>query len=134
MATLPTLLWIGNAAAVLCGQHGDITRQAQQAGCSRQAAYEHADRVKKAVEADRLRGPDRQQLLDDRAALGPDAPRRFAVTAAALGLSLNQSEELLAALLGPYGPDRSTIGRWLTQAAQQAQRVLGVLDPISQSL
>jgi hypothetical protein len=136
MATLPTLLWIGNAAAVLCGQHGDITRQTQQAGCSRQAAYDHADRVRRAVDNDRLPGPDRQQLLEDnhalrserqrlqrlldqRWALGPDAPKRFAVTAGALGLSLNQAEELLNALFSPQAPDRSSVGRWLRQAAQQ---------------
>jgi hypothetical protein len=151
MATLPTLLWIGNAAAVLCGHHGAITRQTQQAGCSRQAAYDHADRVRRAVDNERLPGPDRQQLLDDNqalrseqqrlqrlldehVALGPDAPKRFAVTAGALGLSLNQAEELLTALLGPQAPDRSSLGRWLTQATQQAQRVLGILDAASRSL
>jgi hypothetical protein len=31
--------WIGNAAAALCGKHGDITHQAQTAGCSRQTVF-----------------------------------------------------------------------------------------------
>ena len=38
MPRLPLLTWIGNAAAVLPGRHGDITTQAREAGCGRQAA------------------------------------------------------------------------------------------------
>jgi hypothetical protein len=37
-------------------------------------------------------------------------------------------------LFGPQAPDRSALGRWLTQAAQQAQRVLGILDAASRPL
>jgi len=149
MATLPASLWIGNAAAVLAGRHGDVTRHARQAGCSRQAAYQHARRVLHAVEDDRLPGPDRQQLLQDNQALrgeverlrgllrqrpplAPDAPKRFAVTAGALGLSLNQSEELLGALFEGQGPDRSSLGRWLSHAAGRAREVLRVLDAACQ--
>ena len=57
MAKLSVLSWIGNAAAVLFGKHGDITAQAQQAGGSRQAAYEHADRVQQAVAQAQQAGP-----------------------------------------------------------------------------
>ena len=146
MATLPPLVWIGNAAAVLCGQHGDVTAQAHHAGCSRQAAYDHAARVFDAVQQAQLPGPDRAQLLHDHQQLraeaealrqllrrrpdpGPDAPRRFAVTASAMGLSLNQVEELLATLR-PEGraPDRSSVGRWVQHAAGQARQVLQALD------
>src|ERR1700757_4074960 len=111
MATLPALTWIGNAAAVLCGQHGDVSHQAQQAGCSRQAAYEHADRVLAAVADSQTPGPDRHQLLLEnqrprsepaRLRCGPHAPALdadrqhcFAATATAMGLSYNQTEELL---------------------------------------
>jgi len=146
VATLPTVVWIGNAAAVLCGAHGDVTAQARSAHCSRQAAYGHADLVLDAVEQARQPGPDRHTLLRqvadlhsrvkdlrcqdaNRVDLGPDRLRGFAATAAAMGLSLNQTQELLAVLLPPHrAPDRSVLGRWVQQAATQAGRLLAVLD------
>ena len=45
MARLPIVSWIGNAAAVLVGGWGTVSRQAQAAGCSRQAAYDQAERA-----------------------------------------------------------------------------------------
>ena len=63
MAKLSILTWIGNAAAVLCGRRGDVTRQAQQAGCSRQAAYQHAHQVQQAVTELQAGGPSREELL-----------------------------------------------------------------------
>src|SRR3954454_11214724 len=62
MRRLSVVTWIGNAAAVLLGRWGDVTRQAEAAGCSRQIAYQHARRVQQAVEEQD--GPTRQQLLD----------------------------------------------------------------------
>jgi hypothetical protein len=41
MRTLPIGHWIANAAAGLTGSYGAITKQAQQAGCSRQSVYDH---------------------------------------------------------------------------------------------
>jgi hypothetical protein len=38
MARLPIVSWIGNATAVLTGGWGAISRQAEDAGCSRQLA------------------------------------------------------------------------------------------------
>ena len=113
MAKLSVLTWIGNAAAVLCGRHGDVTRQARQAGCSRQAAYQHAHQVQQAVTQLHAGGPARQQLLHANAQLREenrqlwaaletaiDFPepkqRRFVATAAALGLSLQMDPEELA--------------------------------------
>ncbi len=156
MAKLSVLSWIGNAAAVLFGKHGDITAQAQQAGCSRQAAYEHADRVQQAVAQAQQAGPDRDQLLgelrdlrhqlkdlqrqlrhqqrrqDDRVELGRDQQRRVAVTLHAMGLSLNQIKDTFALLL-PKGraPDRSTVGHWVRAAEHQAGRVLPALDALA---
>lgn len=146
MPTLPAVVWVGNAAAVLCGAHGDVTAQARAVRCSRQAAYDHADAVLNAVEQAQRSGPDhdtlRRQVADLRrhvqrlqrqadhgVDLGPDRLRGFAATAAALGLSLNQMEELLAVLLPPHrAADRSALGRWVQQAAEQAGRLLAVLD------
>ena len=39
MFNLPSRTWILNAAAVFSGQHGAVTCQAEQAGCSRQTVY-----------------------------------------------------------------------------------------------
>jgi hypothetical protein len=149
VATLPAVVWVGNAAAVLCGAHGDVTARARAADCSRQAAYDHADAVLDAVQQARQPGPDRHTLLRqtadlrrqveqlrhqdaDRVELAPDCLRAFAATACALGLSLNQTEELLAVLLPPSrAPDRSTLGRWVQQAADKAGRLLAVLDALA---
>ena len=63
MFKLPLLTWIGNAAAVLLGSHGDISAQARGAGCSRQAAYDHAAKVQLALRDTHLPGPGRAELL-----------------------------------------------------------------------
>jgi hypothetical protein len=146
MARLSVLSWIGNAAAVLTGCHGAITAQAQQAGCSRQAAYEHARRVQQAVTDLHAGGPSRDELLRDNARLRdenrqlwtafdqaidfPEAQqRRFAAVAAALGLSLTQTLVLLAIVLpAACCPSRATLGRWVQDAAARAGRALHVLD------
>jgi hypothetical protein len=146
MAKLSVLTWIGNTAAVLCGGHGAITAQAQQAGCSRQAAYEHAQRVQQAVTDLHAGGPSRDELLRDNerlrdenrqlwAALDQaiDFPetkqRQFAAVAAALGLSLTQTLVLLAIVLpAACCPSRATLGRWVQDAAARAGRLLQVLD------
>jgi len=51
MRTISCVRWIANAAARLAGPHGAVTRQAKEAGCSRQSVYDHAEKVKAAVEA-----------------------------------------------------------------------------------
>jgi hypothetical protein len=38
----PARTWILSDAAVFSGRHGAATRQAEQAGCSRQTVYQHA--------------------------------------------------------------------------------------------
>src|SRR5437879_3310787 len=108
MAKLSVLTRLGKAFAVLLGQHGDITHQTEQAGCSRQVAYRHAVQVEQAVTDAQLPGPDRAALLAERdqlrqenarlqrrldqAILCPKAKQRqFAVGAAAVGLSLGQT-------------------------------------------
>jgi hypothetical protein len=150
MRTLSVLTWIGNAAAVLCGRHGSVTAQTQQASCSRQAAYEHAAKVTQAVEEAHLPGPTRAQLLAenqrlrqqlaqlqqhaaDAIDLSKERQKQLATKASALGLSYTQTEELLAVLLPANRvPDHATIGRWVGQAARRAALLLRVLDQASQ--
>ena len=111
MRRLSVATWIGNAAAVLLGRWGDVSRQAEAAGCSRQIAYQHARRVQQAVAHQDGDGPTRQGLRDEIQALRredrqlwdwlehtvelPKAKRRhFATVAAAMGLSSRQIASL----------------------------------------
>src|SRR4051794_26602428 len=108
MFRLPLRTWLGNTAAVLFGSRGAVTAHAQQAGCSRQTAYEHAALVQQAVTEAQLPGPSRADLLTEvqrlraenqqlwdwlEEALEPPRAKQqqFAVAAAALGLSLCQT-------------------------------------------
>lgn len=152
MPSLSLLTWIGNAAAVLFGAHGTVRQQTEQAGCSRQVAYQHAHKVQQAVAEARLPGPPRTELLAEvqdlrrengqlwgwlEEALEPPKAKQqqFAVTAAAMGLSLNQTLALLAILLPSRRcPKRATLGRWVQRAAQQAGGVLAALDRACRSL
>ncbi len=112
MARLPIISWIGNAAAVLTGGWGAISRQAEDAGCSRQTAYDHAEKVEAAVRDAAGGGPSREQLqqqlrqqaaevaalkkrLDDATEFPEQEQQRFAATASAMGLSYEQTRELL---------------------------------------
>lgn len=145
MAKLSILTWIGNAAAVLGGRRGAVTTQARQAGCSRQAAYAHAQRVHQAVADAHAGAPSRAQLLHEVQQLREenrqlwealeetiDFPKarqqRFAVTAAALGVSDRQITALLGLLLAARAPGRATVGRWVRHGAQRAGRLLAALD------
>jgi len=152
MRSIPFVRWIANAAACLTGPHGAVTAQAQQSGCSRQTAYVHADKVKAAVEAQHGGGPTREELIEQNDALRRenaqlwdwlfqtiDFPvakqQEFAVTALAMGLSLNQIVVLLAILLGAKAcPGRSTVHRWARAAATAAGRALTQLDRSCQAL
>ena len=146
MCTIPFVGWIANAAARFSGNHGTVTASAQQTGCSRQCVYDHAQKVLTAVEAQHGGSPTREELIQqndilrrDNAQLWdwlsqtiefpPAKQQQFAVTATAMGLSLNQILALLAVLLGaPACPGRSTIHRWVKAAAIAAGTVLRRLD------
>jgi hypothetical protein len=152
VAKLSVLTWIGNAAARLCGKHGDVSQAAQQAGCSRQTVYDHADKVEQAVQDARLPGPSREQLLAENARLRQENAelwqayadaiacpqeklRQFSSVASAMGLSLTQILVLLAVLLPAARlPSRATLGRWVNQSARRAGRVLALLDKACCSL
>jgi hypothetical protein len=146
MCTIPFVRWIANAAACLTGPHGAVTEQAQQSGCSRQCVYNHAQQVMAAVEAEHNGGPPREKLVQENEALRqenarlwdwqfqtiefpPDTQQEFAVTAAGMGLSLNQVLALLTLILGKQAcPGRSTLHRWTKRAGLAAGRVLKAFD------
>jgi hypothetical protein len=159
MARLSLLTWIGNAAAVLLGRHGDVANQARSCGCSRQTAYDHADKVQQALADSRCPGPSRDALLRQveelqkdnrqlrdqlaqRIELGQPRRRRLAATTSAMGLSLSQIEEVFAVLLAgqPQGagrtapPSRAAIGRWVLAACLLAGVALRVLDAHTRTL
>src|SRR5215468_3239685 len=143
---VPGETWMGNAAAVLSGAWGAVTRRAQQSGYSRTAVYTHAQRVVQAVaseqaggisydtlwhENERLKAENEAlwQAWADAEALSEAKQRAFAGSGCAMGLSLSQIVTLLAIVL-PWGavPSRAMIGRWVQAAAAQAGRLLVVLD------
>src|SRR4051812_21002420 len=146
MIKIPLASWIANAAVGLTGLYGDVTRQAQVADCSRQTIYDHAHKVRAAVADAHEGGPTRatliaqvHQLRLENARLWDwlaqtiefpaDKQHEFSVTAAAMGLSLNQVLVLLALILGQQAcPGRSTLHRWIKLAGVAAGRVLKLLD------
>jgi hypothetical protein len=152
MRTIPFVRWIANAAARLVGPHGAVTHRAEEAGCSRQCVYDHAKKVKAAVEAEHGGGPTRAELIEENNALcqannqlwdwlfqtiefPPAKQQKFAVTAMAMGLSHSQIRALLAILLGAKAsPSRSTIHRWVQAAGKAAGEILKCLDQSCKAL
>jgi hypothetical protein len=104
------------------------------------------------VEAEHRTGLTREQLIQENAALRQEnsqlwdwlfptiefplaQQQQFAVTALAMGLSLNQTLVLLALLLGAAAaPSRSRVHRWVQAAAQAAGAVLKRLDQAAKTL
>jgi hypothetical protein len=138
--------WISNAAAVLSGTWGAVTRRSHQSGYSRTALYRHAHRVVQAVASAQAGGISYDALWHENERLKAEnealwqawaeaedlceaKQREVAGSGAAMGLSLSQIVTLLVIVL-PQGliPSRATVGRWVQQAAAQAGRMLVVLD------
>jgi hypothetical protein len=129
MITLSIRTIVRNAAAVFSGVYGSVTRRAQQAGCSRQTAYDHARQVEQRLQPPAPESPPAEVPIPT-PTLSLDQPnrRRLAVAAFAMGISTRQIEDLLRVLLGGDGPDHSTIARWVAEAAETAKPVLQTLD------
>jgi len=139
-------VWIGNAAAVLRGGWGSVTRRARETGDSRTAIDTHAPRVEQAVVNEPPGGVHSEALWADNERLRAANEARWdawagaeplpaakqhacAATGAAMGLSLGQISTLLAILLpNGMGPSRATVGRWVAQASRQAAGLLARLD------
>ena len=146
MNTLPTTLRIANAAAVLDGPYGAVTRQAQLSGTSRQTLYRDAARIMQAVDGadhrqqlhqlsqdnQRLRDQCDQlhRLLQQAVILDADQLARFATTAQAEGVSLPVARRLLLPLLKQDTPSVAQLGRWSHAAAAKAEALLSVLDEV----
>jgi hypothetical protein len=129
MNTLSIRTWVCNAAAVFAGCYGAVTRQAQQAGCSRQTVYEHARQIERRLEPTAPAStPAEVPIPAPAAVLDEPTRRRLAVTAFAMGVSTRQIEDLLRVILGDDGPDHSTIARWVAEQARKAKPVLEALD------
>ena len=142
MFKLPVRTWILNAAAVFSGQHGAVTRQAEQAGCSRQTVYQHARKLEQRLAAEPAADPPTEERPRPEAGAAPEPPagpritldkdklKELATTAFAMGMSLRQIEDLLRRLLpAEEVPDHSTLGRWVQAEATRAGAVLAALDP-----
>src|SRR5437899_5641690 len=56
MLSVAVDVWIGNAAAVLSGCWGAVTRRAHETGYSRTSIYHHAQRVEQAVVNEQVGG------------------------------------------------------------------------------
>lgn len=151
MLTLAVEQWIGNAAAVLSGTWGAITRRSEQSGYSRTAIYRHATRVVEAVaneqafglsyealwsEHERLRAENQAlwQAWCEAEEISEAKQREVSACGSAMGLSLSQVVTLLGLAL-PRGmvPSRAKVGRWVQQASAQAGRILEVLDRACQA-
>lgn len=129
MSTLSIRDIVRNAAAVFSGVYGAVTRQARQAGCSRQSVYDHARQVERRLQpADPATPPVEVLAPIPQPPLDGPTLRRLAVTAFAMGISTRQIEDLIRVILGESGPDHSTIARWVAQAAGKAGPVLEALD------
>src|SRR4051812_46180803 len=133
MATRSLRTWVCNAAAVFAGRYGPVTRQAQQAGCSRQTVYEHARQIEQRLEPAAPASPPADVPIPapapvPAAVLDQPTPRRLAATAFAIGVSTRQIEDLPRVILAEHGPDHSTIARWVADQARKAKPVLEALD------
>jgi len=143
---VPVATWIGNAAAVLSGTWGAVTRRAQQSGSSRTPVYAHGQRVLQAVASAQAGGISDDALTQENERLKTEnealwqawteaeerreaKQRALAASGSAMGLSLSQIVTLLALILPLSAvPSRAMVGRWVQEAAAQAGRLLVVLD------
>jgi hypothetical protein len=131
MTTLSLRTLVRNAAAVFSGCYGAVTRRAEQAGCSRQALYDHARQVEQRLQPVALAGPPAvvpTPAPTPTAVLDGPTRRRLAVTAFAMGISTRQIEDLFHVVLGDDGPGHATIGRWVADEAKKARPILEALD------
>lgn len=131
MTTRSLRTWVRHAAAVFSGRDGAVTRQAEQAGCSRPTVDEHARHIERRLEPTAAvpppgevsdPGPGAGAVLDE------PTRRRLAVTAFAMGLSTRPIEDLIRVIEPADGPDHATVARGVADEAKKAKEVLDALD------
>src|SRR5262245_57510616 len=135
MGMVAPLQRIASAFFVFLGRRGDVTRQAQQRGVSRQTLYRESQQVAVAVAGDEqqaevARGRRRVEELEReleslraqtrqcqrlRVTIDADKQAEFASVGQAQGVSLPVLQSLLQGLLGEAAPSVATLGRF-TQA------------------
>ena len=135
---------IASAYVIVFGIHGDITRQAQQRGVSRQRVYrehvavvtalagtawqqEKAERQRRIQELEE-RNAALEERLSQAVVVDKEKQKEFASVAQAVGVGLPTCRILLEVLLGQRAPQVSTLGRWTQAAGQKAGELLAVLD------
>jgi hypothetical protein len=135
---------IASAYVIVFGVHGEITRQAEERGVSRQRLYREYAAVVTALagtawEQEKGEWQRRLQELEERNAaleerlsqavvLDKEKQKEFASVAQATGVGLPTCRILLEVLLGDRVPDVSTLGRWTKAAGKKARELLAVLD------
>src|SRR5712691_6655386 len=142
MGSVSIATWIGNAAAVLCGPWGAVSRRAHEIACSRQAMDKQAQRIEQAVACAQAGGPSYEELEAENQCLRAEnaalwetlaeseersaaKQQEFAATGSAMGLSLHQIVTLLAIVLPRcHVPSRAKVGRWVEQASSRAGGML----------
>src|ERR687886_2744754 len=144
MCMVPPLERLASASAVFLGQHGDVTRQAQQRGVSRQCLYRQADSALRDLDAT-LHQQQIASLIEQVAdletrlqqlqaeqrhcvVLNAQLQAEFACTAQAEGVSLPVARRLLAVLLRDQTPSVAQLGRFSRQAGLRAAPLLQALD------
>jgi hypothetical protein len=135
---------LANAFVVLFGQHGDVSREAEETGQTRQTMYRDTQQVVAQVSDCQAEGEIqrlRQELARERARADGLVDRleetieqpeematRFASTAQAEGVSLPVARRLLSVVMGKRTPSVSSLGRKTAQVAEKSAQLLEVLD------
>jgi hypothetical protein len=135
---------IASAYVVFFGVYGDVTRQAQQRGISRQSVYREAAATlvdvqgialrqelaaaQEQVRQLRARVSELERDLAQAVVVDPDRMARFAAEAEAEGLSLPIAQRWLAGLLPGHVPGVATLGRRVQGVATRVGQLLPVLD------
>src|SRR4029453_4423656 len=97
MLTLPVEEWIGNAAAVVSGAWGAVTRRAEQSGYSRTAIYQHAERVVQAVANEKAGGMSYEDLWAEHERLKAENEALWQAWSEVADLSESKQRELASA-------------------------------------
>jgi hypothetical protein len=138
---------IASAFFVLYGQHGDVTRYADELDISRQRVYRQAHAVVLAVDGSasrtqiedlaaqvvalRQQVAEREQRLRQTVIADADRQAEFAALAQAEGVSLPVTQRLLRVFLAAQVPSVARLGRWTRRAGQRSAALLAVLDEVA---